>query len=248
MHGLTVAFSLISTLVPSQATAARGAEGAQGAQGLSASADVAPLVVAQNAPSSPPPVGTEPAPPAPAATPAPGWAPPPATAVGSAPALKGLSPWLVANNGTGYYGYGYGLGASFLFPLGFPPIFKNGRIHDIWAIEAGLDVTRHSYAYYGCSVLLNNCSDTASILVTPYANVMWQVWLNESFAVYPKAGMGYGIRVSGNDYCGSNTFGCSTAFPLRIDGGGGVLYRTGAITLRGEVGYDGIRGGIGFFF
>jgi hypothetical protein len=237
MHGLTGAFSLISTLVPSQAAAAKGS---------SASADVAPLVVAQNAPSSPPPVGTEAAP-APAATPAPGWAPPAATAVGSAPALKGLSPWLVANNGSGYYGYGFGVGASFLFPLSFPPIFKNGRIHDIWAIEAGLDITRHSYAYYGCGVL-SNCSDTASILLTPYANVMWQVWLNESFAVYPKAGLGYGIRVSGNDYCGSTAFGCSDAFPLRIDGGGGVLYRTGALTLRGEVGYDGIRGGLGFFF
>jgi len=238
MHGLTAALSLISTFVSSQAPAGVGA---------SVSADVAPRVLAQAAPTSPPPAVAEPAPP-PAATPAPGWAPPAATAVGSAPALKGLSPWLVANNGTGYYGFGYGIGASFLFPLSFPPIFKNGRIHDIWAIEAGLDLTRHSYAYYGCSAILNNCADTASILLTPYAHVMWQVWLNESFAVYPKAGMGYGIRISGNDYCGSGVLGCSDPFPLRIDGGGGVLYRTGAITLRGEVGYDGIRGGLGFFF
>jgi len=239
MHGLTVALSLISTFVPSQASVVGGS---------SQSADVSARVVAQNSPSSPPPLAAEPVAPPPAATPAPGWAPPPTTVVGSAPALKGLSPWLVANNGSGYYGFGYGLGASFLFPLSFPPIFKNGRIHDIWAIEAGLDLTRHSYAYYGCSVLLNDCADTSSILLTPYANVMWQVWLNENFAVYPKAGVGYGIRVSGNGYCSNSAFGCSDPFPIRIDGGGGVLFRTGAITLRGEVGYDGIRGGIGFFF
>ena len=77
--------------------------------------------------------------------------------------------------------------------------------------------------------------------------MMWQFWINDSFAVYPEGGarlrvrlvLGYERRTTG--LSGGNHF-----FP---NGTAGLLYKLGnGITLRAEAGYVGGKAGVAWLF
>lgn len=225
MHGLTFAFTMISALVP----ASTGASVEVGAHGQT-------LTIAQV--TAPPPQGAvevAPPPPETAVAPAPGYAPPPPR--GIAPEHRGLSLWGILPYG--YGDFGLGLGARFALPLPIPSLIPGGRVRDDWALEFGADFLHYSFGLY-------NYGNYSVNQLLPVCGIMWNVWLNDSFAVYPKAEAGYEIGWV-SDYQGSSTPGYSRVF---VSGAVGLIYKLGggAVNLRAEAGYAGVKGGVGFAF
>jgi len=224
MHGFSLAFSLISALVPLQAG--------------SATTPLAPVVA--QAETSPPPQATAPAPSPYAPAPAYAAAPPAGVAMngGGAPALKGWSLWGILPYS--YGATGIGAGARFMIPLpGIQPLLKGSNVRDNFALEFGADYLRWSFGNL-------TYSDYAVNEILPAVGFMWNIWLNDQLVLYPKVELGYRFAwVTGfPDGTPSPTYG-----GVYWDIGGGVMYKLGnGLTLRGEVGYTGLKGGIGWLF
>jgi hypothetical protein len=223
MHGFSLAFSLISALVALPPG--------------SAAAPLAPVVA--QAETSPPPQATTAAPSPYAPAPAYSSAPPTVSmGGGTAPALKGWSLWGILPYG--YGGTGIGVGARFMIPLpGIKPLLVGSSVRDNFALEFGADYLRWSFGYltYG---------DYAVNEFLPAVGMMWNIWFNDNFVLYPKVELGYRIaKVTGfPDGYSSPTYG-----GVYWDIGGGVMYKlSNGLTLRGEVGYAGLKGGIGWLF
>lgn len=178
--------------------------------------------------------GTAPAP-APSASPPAAEAPEsivttPAPSSG-APAISGVSLFGIVG-----YGNSVGVGARYQLPVGIPSLIHHHRIKDSWAVEFGADLIYWSVDYAFAPAY----HETE---LRPVGGLMWNVWLTPQFAVYPKAEIGWGFNVAGSQY---NYVGHSGIFP---SGASGLLYRiTDTITLRAELGFSGLRGGVGFFF
>jgi hypothetical protein len=143
--------------------------------------------------------------------------------------------------GLGYdYGFsiGVGLGARYqiaIVPNGF---LHHPTIHDELALEPGIDFFHDGYSFAGGGWDYNE--------ITPLVGCLWNVWLNEQFAVYPKIDIGYRIGFWSEHINGMNVGGGHDyVFPVYIQGAAGVVYRLGPVSLRGEVGWDALRIGIG---
>jgi hypothetical protein len=180
---------------------------------------------------SPPPqsISTAPAPYTPARVP---------ITPGSGPGLKGISVWGILPWG------GVGVGARFAIPLGIPPLLSATSIRDSFAIEFGADLLHWSYDF-GAPGDNFNYSWTE---VLPVAGVMWDLWFNHNFAVYPKVELGwaFGWFSGWNGVAGDAqpTYG-----GFFIDGDVGALYKLGGgLTLRAEAGSDGLKLGAGWLF
>jgi hypothetical protein len=198
------------------------------------------------APTAPPPTYDPATAPPQAAPVAPAPAPvntAPSMAVAAAtpgPALKGFSAWGILSFGFGYGGSGYGAGARFMLPLSIQPLLHANGIRDSFALEFGADLTHYSYDYLGAN-------DYSYTQFTPVAGVMWNIWLNQQLALYPKVEAGYSFGWwSGYE----STFGPQSSHTwLFINGAGGVLYKlNNGLTLRAEIGYSGLKAGVGFLF
>ncbi len=205
----------------------------------------------------PPAPAAEPAPPP---TMAPGTVPPPATTMEPAPgtqppmyaapapmaspmisaapkpqpSLKGVSIW-------GIWGWGgLGVGARFMIPLSVKPLLQASGLRDHFALELGADFTRWSYNF-------GVAGDYSYSQIVPVAGVMWMIWLNEQFALYPKieAGVAIGWVTGYNSALGPQ----ASHGWLFVDGTGGLLYKlNNGLTLRAEGGYAGLKVGIGWLF
>jgi len=225
MHGLTLPLTLISAFVPASA----------GAADASSQPHAQTVMIAQA--TNPPPVETAPPPPVgTAVAPAPGYAPPPPYA--AAPVHRGLSIWGVLPYG--YGGFGLGVGGRFALPLPISSLIPGGRIRDNWSLEFGADY----YRYSGVGYLTY---DYAVNWFLPVCGMMWNVWLNDTFAVYPKVEAGYHVGwVSGYpDGYTSPSYG-----GVFVSGAVGLIYKLGGgnVNLRAEAGYSGVKGGVGFSF
>jgi len=154
-----------------------------------------------------------------------------------APDVKGPSLWGILPWG------GIGIGARVMFPLGISPLLTHATVHDRFALEVGADVLHWSYNYGAPGFNNFNYSWTE---VVPVAGVMWNVWLNEQFALYPKLELGYAFGwFSGWDGAG----GQPTYGGLFLDGAVGALYKLASgPTLRAEAGYAGLKLGAGWLF
>jgi hypothetical protein len=148
--------------------------------------------------------------------------------------------------GLGYsYGFsvGLGLGARYqwvIVPKGFlhslPP-----TMHDEFALEPGFDYFHASYSVVGYNWDYNE--------FTPLIGALWNIWLNDKLAVYPKLDIGYRIVSWSASYNGMSIGGAHDyLFPVYIEGAAGVIYRIGAVSLRAEVGWEDLRLGAGFSF
>jgi len=235
MSCLAMSLTLISAFMPVPPAAAD--------QGTAPPAPV----VAQTAPEPvapppPPPPTTPPPQVAVSATPAPapGYvvSPPPPAYGGMAPQLKGPSIWGILPYS--YYGTtGLGVGARFMIPLGIPPLLKNNpSVRDSFALEFGADYLHWSFNYY--------LGDDLSVnWFLPNAAIMWNLWLSDKFVVYPKFALGYEIVwVSG--YTGPGSYAASGIF---WDAVAGAMYKLdNGITLRAELGYAGLKAGVGWLF
>ena len=163
---------------------------------------------------------------------------PPPTSVGTSvstsreakgPSVWGILPWA-----------GIGVGARFMFPLGIKPLITNSSVHDSFAIEGGADYLHWSYGLAG----FNDYSWNA---IVPVVGIMWNIWINENFAAYPKVELGwaFGWVSLPNGYSGTY----SSHSGIYPDFAAGVLYRlNNGITLRGEIGYAGLKLGAGWLF
>jgi hypothetical protein len=189
--------------------------------------------------------------PAPAPTPAPAAAvapvPPPAPAAApppdaiTAPMNDGTMQGAVtAFLGIGYgWGLGIGEGVGARFQYDFLPKgvfhFQNG-MHDEMGVEAGLDFFHVSYGYGdGFNESYNE--------FTPLAGWVWNFWLTDKLAVYPKIDIG--VRIGSYSYTDRNgntvSHTNSDVFPVYFEGAAGVVYRLGPVALRGEVGWEALR-------
>ena len=214
MHGFSLAFSLISALVPLQAG--------------SATAPLAPVVA--QAETSPPPQATTPAP-SPYA-PAPAYSSAPVVSMGgNAPSLKGPTLWGILAYG------GYGIGGRFALPV-YGSLLHHPTLRDNLTIEFGGDYVHWSEGYIGY--------DWSWTVIRVAGGVMWDIWVNDQFAFYPKAEIGFNHWTY--NYGGFTGTGRSDS-PVFINGAAGAMCKTnGGLTLRAEAGYTGLALGVGWFF
>ncbi len=162
----------------------------------------------------------------------------PAIGTGSnpAPAPVGLSVWGMVPWG------GFGAGVRYMMPLSIDPLIKSEGISDRFALEFGADILRYSYsfAYAGGGL------DYSWTSVLPVFGMMWNVWLNEKFALYPKLELGYAFGwASGLD----SKYGSVSHGGLFLNGAAGVMYRlANGMALRAEAGVAGLKLGVGWLF
>src|SRR4051812_45736806 len=90
--------------------------------------------------------------------------------------LKGPTVWGILPWG------GVGIGARYMFPLDIKPLLTSGTVRDNFALEFGADLHHRSYGILG--------HDYGWTEVIPVGGAMWNVWLNDKFALYPKLELG----------------------------------------------------------
>lgn len=215
----------------SSALSAIGAIGLIGV--LASSAAMAQDTPAGGAPATtPPPAETTPPP----AVAAPGTTSTPSpfgAAQGPAgPTIWGILPW-----------GGYGLGARYMLPLPITQLLTRTKFHDYWALEFGADIMHWNYDYgFGTTGYSYSWTE-----IVPVVGMMWQFWINDSFAVYPKVELGYAVGWYSNTQ--GSTSGLSGGNHFYPDGTAGLLYKLGnGITLRAEAGYVGGKAGVAWLF
>jgi hypothetical protein len=149
------------------------------------------------------------------------------------PRSTGISAW-------GILGYGNGLGVGGRFMMTAVPegFLQHDRFKDQLAVEFGVDLLRFSYDFLS--------DDYGFMAILPVAGVLWNVWLNDRFALYPKLDLGYAVGF----YTGWNN-----AWGSRPTHGGffwqtsvGLLYKTGPVALRLELGNGLLKAGAGLGF
>jgi len=189
---------------------------------------LAPTARAQDmaapAPTSPPPT---------VATPGTTWAP-------AAPGMKGLSIWGIIPWG------GFGAGARFMMPLPIPSLLANAgtSLRDTWDLEFGADILHWSYDFG----VPGNSFNYSWTEVLPVAGVMWNLWFTKNFAVYPKLELGYAFGWF-SDWNGGAGTNQPTYGGFFIAGDAGALYKLdNGLTLRAELGSDGLKAGAGWLF
>jgi hypothetical protein len=142
------------------------------------------------------------------------------------PTVWGILPW-----------GGFGIGGRYMIPLGIPGVVRSSSVRDAFAVEVGADYLSWDHGYVD-----GNYSWSEILLVGGF---MWSFWLNDSFALYPKADLGYAAGwYSGYRYPGRPAYGG----PF-ISGDAGVIYKlAGGLSVRGEVGTDGLKAGVAWLF
>lgn len=220
MACFAISLSLISAFIPVPPAAAN-----------QPAATPAPMVAqATPEPMAPPPQPVTPSQTTTMAAPAPGYVPPPPFVNSAAPALKGPTLWGILAYG------GYGVGARFAIPI-YGSVLRHPTIRDGFAIEFGGD-----YVHWSDSFGTYNFSYS---VVRVAGGVMWDVWLTDQFALYPKIELGYShYSYNYGGYTGGGNYS-----PVFFNGAGGAMYKmNGGLTLRAEVGYTGLALGVGWLF
>jgi hypothetical protein len=158
------------------------------------------------------------------------------TTVSAAPSASGPSVWGIL--GGWYQGGGFGVGARYMLPLPVKPLLTNSNLRDSFALEFGAD-------YFRYSVNLGPYGDLGVNWLTPVIGAMWNVWLNDKVAVYPKLDLGYSIAwLSGTNSAGTTGYGGFYASGAL----GGMFRLNDSVALRGEIGNTGLRLGASWIF
>jgi hypothetical protein len=168
------------------------------------------------------------------ATPALAAQPPPYAAAGD----KAVVGWAILG-----WGSAVGVGASFQAPLvPYGLIHDPGfRLRDTLDLDLGID-----YLSYWDSFHAGPYSYSVSEL-NLHAGLVWNFWITPQLALYPKAALGYGVaRYTGdwNTSYGHHTYG--GLYPELA--AGAQLKLAGGLSLRGELGWAGLKIGLGMAF
>jgi hypothetical protein len=155
-------------------------------------------------------------------------------------AEKSLAVWGILG-----WGSAVGLGASFQLP-----IIPQGLIHDpgfrlrdSLDLDFGLDYLNYWNTYHSGPYNYDVSE------VNLHAGVLWNLWLTPQVAVYPKAGLGYSFaryRYSAGWPQGYDHTDYGGLYPELA--AGAQLKLANAISLRGELGWSGLKLGVGFAF
>lgn len=162
------------------------------------------------------------------------------TAYASGPNSKSLAVWGILG-----WGSAVGVGASLQVPLVPQGLIHDPgfRLRDSLDLDVGVDYLsywNHHYAgpYYYDVTEFNL-----------HAGVIWNFWLTPQVAVYPKVGLGYSIAhysysPNWDPIYGRGSYG--GVYPeLAV---GGQFRLSNALSLRGELGWAGLKLGLGFAF
>lgn len=145
------------------------------------------------------------------------------------------------------YGYGFALGLGVgvryqwvIVPKGFLKL--PSRMHDEFAIEPGFD---YFHAGYSTGIPGDTVSWDYNEF-TPLVGAVWNFWLTDHVAVYPKIDIGYRIGEWSASINGQKVSQVNPdVFPVYFQGAAGVDYRIGILSLRAEVGWEALRAGLG---
>jgi len=149
------------------------------------------------------------------------------------PDSTGFSAWGIVG-----YGNGLGIGGRFMMTARPEGFLQHDRFKDQLAVEFGIDLLRFSYSFLG--------DDYGFTAILPVAGVLWNVWVNDRFAVYPKLDLGYalGFYTGWSDTLGSRP----THGGFFWQASAGLLYKTGSVALRLELGNGLLKAGAGIGF
>jgi hypothetical protein len=147
-----------------------------------------------------------------------------------------LSAFLGVGYGFGY-GTGFGVGGRYQFILVPDGFINSSKIRDEFGLEVGLD-----FFHVGWSSSVGTLGDYSYSYneFTPVVGAVWNFWLSDKFAIYPKIDLGYHIGSVSATIGGQSVDASGIAFSaLYFQGTGGVIYRVGdAIDLRAEAGWS----------
>jgi hypothetical protein len=145
----------------------------------------------------------------------------------------------------GILGYGYshasgvGVGARFQKTIISDVVFKDhAKIKDDFGIDFGIDYLHYSFDNFGYDYGYNEF-----VLL---AGGVWNVWLNDNFAVYPKIDLGYRFGSGSVEVLGVTYDAADDEFVGQVSAG--VLYKVFPVILRAELGSWSLRLGAGFQF
>lgn len=151
---------------------------------------------------------------------------------------KSLSGWVIL----GWHD-AIGVGASFqaaLVPQGLihDPGFK---VRDSLDFDVGLDYLSYWNTYYSGPYTYEVSE------LDLHAGLIWNFWLTPQLALYPKVGLGYGFtHYSGQIDPAYGHVDYGGLYPeLAV---GTQLKLSSTLTLRGELGWAGLKVGLGFLF
>lgn len=151
--------------------------------------------------------------------------------------------------GWGILGWGsaVGVGASIQLPLVPQGLIHDPgfRLRDSLDLDLGVDYLsfwNHNYYYAGGPYY-----DVSQFNL--HAGLIWNFWLTPRVAIYPKAGLGYSIATytysAGWDpIYGRGSYG--GVYPELA--AGAQLRLSNSLSLRGELGWSGLKVGLGFAF
>lgn len=133
----------------------------------------------------------------------------------------------------GYWAYGgipFSVGGRYLQPIlhdGFIP-----TVNDSFSVEAGVDLFAIGRANFGFALAIP-------------IEAMWALHFSSNFAGYLKLGVSLEARFG--EWCAAGVCGGAFHFGPGFIGNLGILYKfTEAIALRVELGYPGLKVGLGF--
>ena len=153
---------------------------------------------------------------------------------------KSLVGWAILG-----WGSAIGVGATLQLPLVPQGLIRDPgfRLRDSIDLDVGVDYLSYWNTYrsgpYDYDVSVFNL----------HAGLLWNFWLTPQVAVYPKAGLGYTFA----------RYSYSAGWPQGYDRGsygglypelavGAQLKLAGSVSLRGELGWSGLKLGVGFAF
>jgi hypothetical protein len=136
------------------------------------------------------------------------------------------------------YGNGLGIGGRFMLPVVPEGFLQNDRIKDQLAAEIGVDLLRYSYSFLR--------ADYGFVAVLPVAGLLWNVWVSDNLALYPKLDLGYavGFLTGWNETWGSRSTYGGFFWQTSV----GVLFKTRSVALRLELGNGLLKAGVGIGF
>jgi hypothetical protein len=133
-----------------------------------------------------------------------------------------------------------------MLPLPIPSLLANANtfLRDNWDLEFGADILHWSYDFG----VPGDSFSYSWTEVLPVVGVMWNLWFNRNFALYPKAELGYAFGWF-SDWQTGTTGAQPTYGGFFIAGDLGALYKLdNGLTLRAEAGSDGLKLGAGWLF
>ncbi len=145
-----------------------------------------------------------------------------------------------------YFANAYGLGIRYQKTLA--PNLLRAQIRDDLALEGGLDLTYSSWTSYWDYPYTVTGTYTA---VSPVVGLVWNFWLNDKIAIYPKMDLGWEFGSvkwdSTNPYWNSTLYWSSHAYGgAYLDLAGGLAIKLERVSLRLQAGIHGLYAGVGF--